>query len=161
MMTQPSKEHEWLKRFVGEWRMEGECVMEPGKPPMKSGGTEKVRMLGDLWMIGEAVMEMPGGAGTMEAVMTLGFDPNKKKFVGTWIGAGMGTMFVYEGELDAAARVLPLNTSGPSMMDPTKVARYQYVVELHDDNTRKLWSQMQDDKGAWHKFMSATYTRVK
>lgn len=160
MMTKPTKEHEWLKRFVGEWKMEGECFMGPDKPAEKSSGTERVRMLGDLWLIGESTMQMPG-VGTGQAIMTLGFDPNKKKFVGSWVGSMMGQMFVYEGELDAAQRVLPLNTTGPSWTDPTKMASYQDVVELHSNDKRLLWSQVKGDDGKWTRFMTATYTRVK
>lgn len=160
MMTQPGKEHQWLKRFVGNWTFESECVMGPDKPAEKARGKETVRTLGDLWIIGDGEVEMPG-AGAGQTMMTLGFDPNKKKFVGSWVGSMMGQMFVYEGELDAAQRVLPVNTSGPSFTDPTKIARYQDVVELHGDNKRVLWSQFQDDSGAWHRFMTATYTRVK
>lgn len=161
MIAEPTKEHAWLKRFVGEWTMQGECVMEPGKPPAKSSGRERVRMLGDLWIVGESTMELPGGGGTMDAILTLGFNPATGKFIGSWVGGCMPTMFVYEGELDQAQRVLPLNTSGPSFSDPTRLARYQDVVELHSDNKRLLWSQCQDEKGAWQRFMSATYTRVK
>jgi hypothetical protein len=161
MFTQPTKEHEWLKRFVGEWKMEGQCMMGPDKPAEKSRGTERVRMLGDLWLIGEGEMEMPGGAGVGKTMMTLGFDPAKKKFVGTWVGSMMGQMFVYEGEIDADMRILPLNTTGPSFTDPAKTARYQDVVELHGNDKRLLWSQCQNDDGSWTRFMTATYTRVK
>ena len=26
MMAEPSKEHRWLQRMVGEWNFEGECL---------------------------------------------------------------------------------------------------------------------------------------
>ncbi|MDX2132238.1 MAG: DUF1579 domain-containing protein [Planctomycetota bacterium] len=178
MMTPPQKQHEWLRRFVGEWTSEFECVMGPDQPAMKSKGREVVRMVGDLWVVFEGEGEMPGG-GTMTSILTLGFDPAKGKFVGSWIGSPMATMFVYQGEFtrgggnwgggpasgdvpgSADVQVLPLNTVGPSWADPTKQANYQDVIELHGPNKRLLWSQAQGDDGAWTRFMTGTFTRVK
>ena len=39
-----------------------------------------------------------GGPATM--IMTLGYDPAKKRFVGTFIGSMMTNLWVYEGELE-------------------------------------------------------------
>ena len=33
MTTEPQHEHEWLQQLVGEWTLEGEATMEPGRPP--------------------------------------------------------------------------------------------------------------------------------
>ncbi|MDX9912567.1 MAG: DUF1579 domain-containing protein, partial [Phycisphaerales bacterium] len=103
MHTEPSPEHAWLKQLVGEWTFESESVMGPDQPPTKFAGVEKAQMLGDLWLLCEGRCEMPGG-GMMESRMTVGFDPRKKRFVGTWIGTPMAYMFVYEGELSADGR---------------------------------------------------------
>lgn len=159
MQSEPVAQHLWLKKLVGDWSYEHEFKMGPDQPLMKLTGREKVRMLGDLWMIAEASGEMPDG-GTMSAVMTLGYDPTKGKFVGSWIGSPMAFMFVYEGELDAAGKVLPLNTTGPSFTDPTKTAPYQDCIGLVSDKVRTLTSQTLGDNGNWTKFMMATYTRI-
>ena len=160
MFPSAGPQHQWLTRLVGEWTCEAECVMEPGSPPMKTTARETVRAIGDLWIIGESEGQMPGG-GTMTAIITVGYDPVKKKFIGTWVGSPMTTLFIYEGELDAAQKVLPLNTTGPSFTDPTKTARFQDVIDIISRNDRLLWSQMQDELGQWHRFMTARYTRVK
>jgi len=160
MQAKAEKQHEWLRQFLGSWAFEGECVMAPDQPPMKSSGTESVRMLGDLWIIAESSGKMPDGS-TMNAIMTLGYDPVKKKFVGSWVGSPMTCLFVYEGELDAAERVLPLNCEGPSWEDPSKTMRYQDVWELHPDGTRVLRSQGLGPDGKWVQFMSATYRKMK
>jgi len=157
MQTKPEKQHEWLRRFVGQWTCEVESVMGPGQPPIKQKGRETVRMLGDLWLIAESEGEMPGG-GTMKAIMTIGYDPARKKFVGTWVGSPVASLFVYEGDLEG--NTLPLNTTGPSFADPAKIARYQDIVELKDDNHRTLSSQMQGEDGKWTRFMTAHYRRV-
>jgi hypothetical protein len=157
MFTDPAPQHLWLKRFVGSWTFEVECVMGPDQPPMKSKGRETVRMLGDLWLIAEGEGEMPG-AGMMKSIMTIGYDPAKKKFVGSWVGSPSANLFVYEGDLKN--NVLPLNTVGPSFTDPTKLATYQDIVELIDDNNRMLSSQTRNDDGSWTRFMTAHYRRV-
>lgn len=161
MFTKPQQQHEWLKKFVGTWDVTTECAMEPGQPSMTARGREVVRMLGDLWVVFEGTGEMPGMPGKMGYLMTLGFDPSKNKFVGSWVGSPMANLFVYEGELDAAGKVLPLNTMGPSMKDPTKLAQYQDVYEIHGPDKRAMWAQSKNDDGTWTKMMSSTQIRVK
>ena len=56
MQVQPSAEHYWLQKLVGEWTSESECVMGPDQPPMKATGKETVRSVGGLWTIGEGTM---------------------------------------------------------------------------------------------------------
>ncbi len=48
MKIEPQKEHQWLQKLVGEWAYESECSMEPGKPPERFAGSERVRSLGGL-----------------------------------------------------------------------------------------------------------------
>jgi hypothetical protein len=158
MMAEPQKEHEWLQKLVGEWNYESEATMEPGKPPMRFSGTENVRSLGGLWILAEGQGEMPGG-GTATTMMTLGYDPQKKRFVGTWVGSMMTYLWVYDGELDAAESVLTLNAEGPSMATEGKIEKYKDVIEFKNDNHRVLTSHMLGDDGEWHGFMTANYRR--
>lgn len=153
-------EHQWLTKLVGDWAFESECDMGPDQPKLKSTGTETVRTLGGLWIVCEGQGEMPGGAVPMSMRMTIGYDPAKRRFVGSWVCSVMTHMFVYEGQLDDNARVLPLNTEGPSFEDPAKTCSYQDVIEVIDDNTRLLRSRMPGPDGEWIEFMRARYTRV-
>ena len=121
MHAEPQKEHKWLEQLVGDWTTEMEGSGGPDQPPMKHTGTETVRSLG-VWVQCEGVM--PGDV-AMKTVMTLGYDPAKKKFVGTFIGSMMTNLWVYEGELDATGKVLTLDAEGPSFADPTKTAKYK------------------------------------
>jgi len=115
---------------------------------------------------------------TMRAIMTIGYDPGRARYVGSWIGSPTPTMFVYEGELQAApaggaSHVVPLNTTGPSFIDPSRTAKYQDIIEFYPapgtdpgdpspctGDRRVLRSQTQGDDGAWHPFMRAEYTRL-
>jgi Protein of unknown function (DUF1579) len=158
MKTEPQKEHQWLQKLVGEWTSEGEAAMEPGKPPERWKATESVRSLGGLWVLAEGQSEMPGG-GTATTLMTLGYDPQKQRYVGTFVGSMMTHLWVYNGALDAAGTVLTLDTEGPDMTG--KMAKFKDVIELKNDDHRLLRSQMLSDDGKWHEFMTANYRRKK
>lgn len=77
MKAEPQKEHQWLQQLVGEWTSEAECSMGPGQPSTKSYGTERVRMVGGVWMVGEGQGEMPDG-GTATMIMTSATTPRKR-----------------------------------------------------------------------------------
>jgi hypothetical protein len=159
MMADPQKEHGWLQKLVGEWTYETEA-MEPGQPASKATGTETVRSLGGLWVVAEGQGEMPGGApATM--MMTLGYDPQKNRYVGTWVGSMMTHLWVYDGELDAAERILTLNTEGPSMAGDGRMVRYKDVIELKSDDHRVLTSHVLADDGNWQHFMTMDFRRSK
>lgn len=162
MKVEPQKEHLWLQRMVGNWTCECEATMEPGKPPTKWKGTESVRSLGGVWVLVEGQQnEENNDSCNGTTIMTLGYDPQKKRFVGTFIGSMMANMWLYDGNLDAAEKVLTLDTEGPSMSGDGKLAKYRDVIEFKGDNDRRMTSEMLAEDGNWHKFMTATYQRVK
>lgn len=160
MKSEPQKEHQWLDRLVGEWTCESEATTEPGKPAVKHTGTESVRSLGGMWVVCEGRGEMPGG-GAATTIMTLGYDPAKKRYVGTFVGSMMAFLWLYEGELDSAGNVLALDTEGPSFTTEGKMAKYQDVIELKSDDHRVMTSRYLGDDGEWHELMTMTYRRAK
>ena len=160
MKTEPQKEHQWLEKLVGEWTYEAEATMEPGKPPEKFQGTESARSVGGVWVLCEGRGEMPGG-GVATTLMTLGYDPQKKHYVGTWIGSMMTYLWVYDGSLDAAERVLTLNAEGPDFDATEKLRKFKDVIEIKNDDHRVLTSHMLGDDGKWRGFMTANYRRKK
>ena len=154
MEAQPQKEHLWLSRLVGEWTFEAECSMGPDQPAMKFKGTETVRSLGGLWTVGH-------GEGACSSIMTLGFDPQLKRFVGTFVASVMTQLWVYNGSLDADEKVLTLDTEGPSFAGDGTMAKYQDIIEFVSDDHRRLSSQMLGADGQWIGFMKAEYRRTK
>lgn len=158
MNAEPQKEHQWLQQLVGEWTYESSCAAGPDKPDAKFKGTESVRSLGGLWILGEGQSEMPDGSiGRM--LITIGYDPLKGRFVGTWIGSMMTHLWVYEGFLDDAGRTLTLESQGPSFTDPGKLETYRDIIEIRNENQRVLTSNVRGPDGAWNAFMTAIYTR--
>ncbi len=147
----PVKEHEWLQKLAGEWETKTEAMMEPGKPPMKCVGVERVRDLGGLWIMGEykgSFMETP-----MTGVMTLGYDIRKKKFVGTWICSMCDQICQYEGTLDPTGKILTLKTEMANPMTG-KLAKCKDVMELKSNNHRVLTSYILGEDGKWTQFMT-------
>lgn len=158
MLTQPQREHEWLTRLVGEWRFETESRMGPDTPIMKSTGRETVRSLGGHWTLFEGEGDMPGG-GIGKTIITLGYDPAKSRYVGTFVGSMMAKLWIYEGTLDAAEKVLTLDTEGPNFTQ-TGLAKFQDIIEIVDDNHRLLRAQVLTEDGKWMPFMTSHYYRT-
>jgi hypothetical protein len=154
-VAQPQEEHRWLQKLVGEWTWEAEGNM--GGEPFQMSGTETVRSLGDLWTIAEGRSEMEGKQHI--SVMTLGHDPDRGRFVGTFIGSMMTNMWVYDGELDSAQKSLALHTEGPDWQGGT--ARYREVVELVSDDERTFTSYMLGADGSERQVMRSRYRRKR
>ena len=94
-------------------------------------------------------------------IITLGYDPERKRFVGTWVGSMMTHLWVYEGALDDAGKVLTLNADGPSMTGNGKMTKYQDIIELKGDDCHILTARMLGDDGKWSEIMTAEYRRKK
>ena len=160
MEVKIEKQHEWLQQMVGEWTYEGECSMGEGEPPMKFEGTETVRSVGGLWIVAEGKGSMPDGSpATM--ILTVGYDPKRGRFVGSWIGSMMTHMWVYDGALDGAKKVLSLESEGPDCMGDGEMARFRDVVEITGKDTRLFSGGRVNADGSWSKFMTMRYTRVR
>lgn len=158
MQVEQQAEHRWLEQLVGEWTFEVEASMAPGEPPSKSAGTETVRSLGGLWTVAEGQGEMPG-CGPMTSVMTLGYDPTRQRFVGSFVASMMTHLWLYDGALDAAGKVLTLDAEGPGMSDDGRMAKYQDVIAFVSPDHRVMTSRILGDDGEWREFMTAHYRR--
>jgi hypothetical protein len=158
--AEPQPEHDWLQRLVGDWTYEAHVPAHATHPESHATGTERVRTVGGLWIQAEGSGEMPGG-GPATTLMTLGFDPSTRRFVGTWIGSMMTHMWIYDGELDASRKVLTLTSDGPSMSGDGTMSRYRDVIELSSDDHRTLTASVLGGDGAWQPFMTMTYHRAK
>ena len=155
--AEPQAEHLWLQQLVGEWSIESECSMGPDHPPMKTTGREVVRSLGSLWTIGEGSANTPDG-GSCDSIMTLGYDPQAKRFVGTFIASTMTHLRPYVGSLDSTNTILTLGSEGPSFSGDGSIAKYQDIFEFVTHDHRKLTALVHLD-GSWQQFMTAHYRR--
>lgn len=158
MIAEPQKEHRWLQQLLGDWSYESEGICGEGEAPTKASGIERVREIGGLWIVAEGEGEMPGG-GPMRTGMTLGYDPAKGRYVGTFVASMMTHLWIYEGSLDETGRVLTLDTTGPSMEGDGKTARYQDVIEVKGPEERIFTARVERSDGTWQELMVARYRR--
>jgi hypothetical protein len=158
-MPKPQKQHEWLTQLAGEWETEGELVVGPNQPVIQCKGKETVRTIGPFWILSEnqnSIQEMQ-----MTGVLTVGFDPKKDKFVGTWIDSVSNFIWSYEGTLDEDGKKLTLLTEGPHPTDPNARANYREVIEVKDKDHKVFTSSLQTDDGQWMTFVTINARRVK
>jgi hypothetical protein len=158
MKPQPRKEHEWLHKLVGEWRYETDTTSMQGVPAAILTGTESVRSVGGIWVVTEGQGQMPGG-NQAEWLITLGFDVQKERFVGSWAGSMMAILWVYDGELNAEETTLILDSEGPHLTEEGKTGNYRDVIEFIDDDHRTLTAYWQGDDGGWQELMKTHYYR--
>lgn len=157
---EPSEQHVWLHKFVGEWESESVLVVEPGQPPIKCKGHEKVRKLGEFWIVSDLEGETPMGT-KMNAMLTLGYEPEGGHFVGTWVDSMMPMMWTYKGSLDEGGHILTMNTKGPDFFVPGKTADYRDIWEFKGPDHRVLTSSAKGPDGEWMTYMTANYHRKK
>lgn len=155
--TPLGEEHRWLQQLVGEWDCKAEATMAPGAEPMKLESTESVRSIGGLWVLAEGKADFGGMPFT--SIMTVGYDPQKGAFVGSWIDTFQTHMWIYRGKLDDAKKVLTLEAEGPNMQDPSKTQKYRDAIEIHGADRKTLTSSALGEDGTWTTFMKAEYRR--
>ena len=157
MQVEVLEQHRWLQQLVGKWEYDMSCVMAPGQEPEVGKGSETLNMLGDIWLTSEG----DGGEGEQawKSILTLGYDPQQQRFVGTFIASMMTHLWVYNGTLDESGKVLTLDTEGPNMTDGT-MTKYQDIHSVVGPDERTLTSRALDAEGNWSDFMTATYRRI-
>ena len=157
MFAEPQQEHKWLDQLSGHWKVQHDCQMPDGSK-MTTLGTMTCRSLGGMWVICEGSFESPDG-GAWSSIMTLGFDPAKNQYVGTFIGSMMATIWPYHGVLDASGTRLPLNSEGPKLSGDGTCA-YRDIIEIVDADTWLFMSEFQADDGTWVQFMNGKHLRT-
>ena len=157
-MPEPTDSHELLKQFAGQWTSKVATVPPPGEEAITCQGEESTKMIGGFWLVSEGKGEVLGSP--MTSVLTIGYDPAKQKYVGTFVCSADSTMWQYEGKMDETGKKLTLEAEGPSMLEPGKTAKYRDVLELVDKDHKTLTSFMESD-GEWVKVVTAEYERKK
>jgi hypothetical protein len=157
-MPKPTTQHEWLNRFVGEWTVETEAYMAPDQEPVRGKGTESVRSLGGFWVVSEGAGEMMEMK--MNWILTFGYDPAKKVYVGTWIDSMTSQKWEYEGTVEESGKVLSLTTRGFCPVEQ-KICNFRSTVEFKSDDVRVLTEKKEMADGTWATAIVSTSTRKK
>lgn len=155
----PQAEHQWLERFVGEWEFTTSVYLDPDSPPMTASGTETVRGVGGFWIIGESTSEFMGM--TMTNVITIGYDPQKEKYIGMSVDSTSPHVTNYEGTVNEAGNRLTLTWQGPSPRQPGQMVTFRGVTEFKSDDHRVFTAHTRDDAGQWSRIVQVDFRRTE
>ncbi len=158
-MPKPTPEHVWLEKFVGDWSTDSKGTMGPDQPPMECKGSLNSRKLGGFWVLNEMKGDMAGAP--MTGVQTIGYDENKKKYVGTWVDSMTNFMWKYEGTVDKTGKILTLEADGPNFIEPGKTTKFQDIYEFKSNDEMLITSKMLGSDGKWATFMSGVAKKKK
>jgi hypothetical protein len=156
--SQPESEHKFLQQFVGEWKSVMKAQMGPGQE-MECEGTMSSKMLGDIWVVNKTQGDMMGM--TMHALQTIGYDPEKKKYVGTWVDSMHNHLWRYEGTVDQSGKKIMLEAEGPSFTSPGDMAMYRDSYEFVSPDRIIATSEVKNEDGEWQVFMTGEITRTE
>jgi hypothetical protein len=156
-MPKAQEEHAWLEKLTGEWDSET-TIQPPGQPSMTLKGEERARMVGGFWYIAEATGDMMGVPYT--GIMSLGYDINKKQYVGTWVDSMTDYLWVYKGKVEG--KKLTLDAKGPCFLKPPgTMVNFRETLELTDKDHKVFTSSYQEDDGSWKQIVTIKFTRKK
>jgi hypothetical protein len=101
----PTPQHEILKKDVGTWDATVTSWEKPGAKPMESKATEKNELLpGGYWL----VSHFEGSFGDLKftGIGQFGYDPQQKKYVGTWIDNMSPYLMITKADYDPATKTI-------------------------------------------------------
>jgi hypothetical protein len=142
----PAKEQQWLNQLAGDWACDIELYFQPYKP-LRCKGTRSARMVGPFWLVEDGKTNIAGTP--FASVLTVGFDPQKKKFVGTWIENTSSFMRKYEGSLDPSGKSMTLECEVPAPHVPGKLAKFKEVFDFKSNDHVIVTTTWQPEEGKW------------
>ena len=152
---QPTAEHEILAQDKGTWTAKVKMWAEgPEGEPLVSEAKEENVMLGGFWLISTFEGELAGMPFTGKGMF--GYDPEKKKYVGTWIDSMTPTSMSMVGTYDASTRTFTYMTSGSD--GEGNDYKGKIVTKMKDDD-HKTMAMYVDMDGTMVKQMVIEYSR--
>ncbi len=157
-LPQATAEHKGLEAEVGTWDAESKFWLAPGTKPMAGKAVETNKMLGSMWLVSDykgEVMGMPfNGHGQF------GYDPHKKKYIGTWIDTFSPHLSVQEGTMDEKTKTLTMMSKGfDPMTGKESISKMVSTMIDHDHKTFQIFMPVEGKEDKWWKQMEIKYTR--
>lgn len=151
--VKPRPEHEFLKRFVGEWIRTTETPFRPGKS-VTTKGTMTGQMIGNFWVVIDRKSDI--GKNTYHGRATYGFDSRKKKYVGTRTDSMAPILWRYEGKADDNR--LAVDSEGPHPYLPGN-HKFRNTWEFKTADEVVLTSEMEGRDGKMITILKSTCRR--
>lgn len=161
-IPKPTAEHKVLAAEEGTWDATVKSYQNgPDSDPVVSKGVEVNTVLpGGLWV--SSVFRGDFAGVVFEGRGQFGYDPYKKKYVGTWIDSMAPTLTVLEGTYDEKTKTITYTGDGVCPLDGTKLAQ-KMVTTTKSDGTREftLYLNGTITGGKEMKMMQIVYTKRK
>jgi hypothetical protein len=155
----PTREHEILASDAGTWdaTITSYLIRQGGKPTVHKGTEVNTLLAGGLWL--DSAFDANIGGKKFQGRGHYGYDPLKKKYVGTWIDSMSPVLSLLEGQYDAKSKTMTYEGEYIDFGDKTRYTQ-RVVTTLKDDGTRSYTLTMKPDGSAEEvKIMEITYTK--
>lgn len=150
-MPKPGPEHEWLKKFEGEW----DCTVKMTGSESQAKSVSKME-LGGFYLCQTFEGDFGGMKFTGRA--TNSYCPIRKKYISTWIDSMSPSMMIMEGVVSNNGKTFTETGKGPSMTG--EMTSFKSVSEFKDDNTIHFTMYEVKD-GKENEMMTIIYKRKK
>jgi hypothetical protein len=131
--TDPGKQHEVLKRFLGKWNTESRFFMGTQATPPEKGTSECSWLIDGRWIKFDAKGTMMGKP--MQSFTIMGYDNFKMSFVMTTVQSVDTSMNRSEGDMDPSGKALI-----------TYGTIDEYLTGEHDKMVKYVWRFLSEDK---------------
>ena len=153
----PGPAHKALDAFVGNWKAEVKCWMEPGGEPNVSQGTAKSKWtLNGRFLEEEFQGEMMGKPFHGRSLM--GFDNTKQTFNSVWVDDLHTSMFTSEGKGESGNKVITLEGKATCPATGRKDIPMKQVIRAISPD-KHVFEMFDGSKGPNAKTLEITYTR--
>jgi len=153
----PGPAHKALEAFVGNWKAEVSCWMEPGGPPNVSQGTSQAKwVLKGHFVEEEFHGEMMGKPFTGRCL--LGFDNTQQKFKSVWVNDVNTSIFTSEGKGENGYKVITLEGKSdcPATGQRDVPTKQVFRIISLDKHVLEMFAEVDGENA---KTMEITYTR--
>lgn len=154
---QPTAEHNRVCERAGDWKVRSKFYMDPdpATPPMEVEARETIENFGRFWT--RSVYESDFMGQPFRGQSTLGYDPEKKEYVSTWIDTMSPTFFNFRGNFEGDTLVM----KGRAYDCMSKMEANYRTTEVHkspDERVFEMFMELPD--GNEFKMMTHVYTRT-
>jgi hypothetical protein len=155
-LATPGEPHKLFASLAGSWTTKTKEWMEPGKPPMETTGSAKMKMLLDgRFLQQEFTGQMMGQP--FSGIGIDGYDNIRKKYVTAWMDS-MGTgFFMMEGTASADGKTITLTGQHPEPGGGNMTHRAIWKIVDNNNQTFDMYGAHHGGKEM--KMMEITYTR--
>lgn len=154
--VKPTAEHQKLAATAGTWDAVMSMAGEGGKAMEFKGVSVAKIACGGLWLLEDFMLPDFMGA-PYHGHGTTGYDAAKGKYVSTWVDSMTTSISSFEGNYDAAGKVLTM--TGTSMGPDGKPAKHRLVTTWNSADQYVFAMFITGADGNEAAVMTITYTR--